>query len=114
MLLQSDILAALNGESLRQMKKVLDRSEDLDLANSALSKRLKARVRELEKARNKAAVDDDEAGAAQPMLDDDEMKRQREERLRRASVPKFHFSKFSRIRCVCFCFFAVKRSCAPM
>jgi myosin heavy subunit len=97
---QGKIHAAIEGESLRTMKKVLDEAEDLELGNSALVKKLKAAIRDREKARNKSAVEDDGGadGEAVPSLDDEEMKRAREERLRKASAPKFHFSKFGRVR----------------
>lgn len=56
-------------------------------------------MREIEKARSKAAVED--AGAeeeAVPSLDDDEMKRLREEKMRKASHPKYSFTKYSKLR----------------
>lgn len=45
LVLQAEITAALEGESLRVMKKVLDKAEDLELGNSSLVKKLKVRVR---------------------------------------------------------------------
>ncbi len=99
-LVQASILSALEGDSLKTMKKIMDKAEDLELGNSALMKKLKSRVRELERARNVAVMGDDDGSAveATPSLDDDEMKRVREERLARAAAPKFHFAKFPRVR----------------
>jgi len=96
--LQADINQALENGSLRQMKKILDRAEDLELGNSANVKKLKARIREEEKARSKAAVDDEDGGDAVPSLDDEEMKKLRAEKLKKASSSKFNFTKYNKIR----------------
>jgi myosin heavy subunit len=98
--LQADVQQALEGGTLRQMKKILDRAEDLELGNSALVKKLKAKVREDEKARAKAAAgdDDDGGGEAVPSLDDEEMKKLRAEKMKKASSTKFNFAKYNKIR----------------
>lgn len=99
LVLQADMQAALDGENLRSIKKVLDRAEEMELGNSALAKKLKQKLREMEKARSKAAVDDDDGGAeAVPSLDDDEMKKLRAEKQKKASHPKYHFTKYNKIR----------------
>lgn len=95
---QSEIAKALESDSLRVMKRILDKAEDLDLGNSSLVKKLRARVREMEKARSKAALEDDDAGDRTPALDDEEMKRLREEKLKKASHAKYHFTKYNKIR----------------
>ena len=97
---QAEVGAALDSTSLRTMKKVLDKAEDLDLGNSSLVKKLRARLRELEKARSKAAVEDEVLveTEAVPSLDDAEMKRLREEKMRKAQNPKFAFTRFNKIR----------------
>ena len=72
------------------MKKALDKAEDADLGNSQLVKKLRARLREMEKARSKAALEEEAAPAdAVPSLDDEEMKRLRDEKMKKASNAKF-------------------------
>jgi myosin heavy subunit len=96
---QNDLQAALDAENLRKMKKALDAAEDLELGNSALAKKVKAKVRELEKARSKAAAEDgEEEEEAVPSLDDEEMKRLRLEKERKAGASKYNFTRFSKIR----------------
>ena len=96
---QAELQAALDAESLRKMKKALDKAEDLELGNSPLAKKVKSKVREMEKARSKAAVEDDgDGGDAVPSLDDEEMKRLRAEKERRAGAAKYHFTRYSKIR----------------
>ena len=96
---QAALQDALDAENLRKMKKALDAAEDLELGNSALAKKVKSKVREMEKARSKAAVDDEGGdGEAVPSLDDEEMKRLRAEKERRASAAKYHFSRYQKIR----------------
>ena len=96
--LQSEINKVIETENLRQMKKLLDKAEDADLSNSALVKKLRARVRELERARSVAALADDGMEESSPSLDDEEMKRQREEKMKKASNAKFAWDRYSKIR----------------
>ena len=98
LVVQSEVAKALESDSLRTMKKVLDKAEDAELGNSSLVKKLRARLREMEKQRAKAAVEDDGADEVVPSLDDEEMKRLREEKMRKASHPKYAFVKFPKIR----------------
>ena len=99
LVITAEVAKALESDSLRVMKRVLDKAEDADLASSSLVKKLRARLREMEKARSKAAMDDDDGGAeAVPSLDDEEMKRLREEKMKKASHPKYTFVKFPKIR----------------
>jgi hypothetical protein len=100
LVIQSEVAKALESDSLRVMKRVLDKAEDADLGNSSLVKKLRSRLREMEKARAKAALADDDGGAeeAVPSLDDEEMKRLREEKMRKASHPKYAFVKYPKIR----------------
>lgn len=76
---------------------MLDRAEEMDLGNSSAVKKLRARIREVERARSAAALMDD-APEETPSLDDEEMKRQREEKMRKASHAKYAWDKYSKIR----------------
>jgi Myosin head (motor domain)/MyTH4 domain len=96
--LQQDIARVIDGDNLRAMKKVLDRAEDMDLGNSSQVKKLRARVREVERARSAAALADDSVDESTPSLDDEEMKRQREEKMKKASNAKFEWDKYPKIR----------------
>ena len=96
--LQSDINKVIDTENLRQMKKILDKAEDMELSNSALVKKLRARVREVERARSVAALADDGMDESSPSLDDEEMKRAREEKMRKASNAKYGWDKYNKIR----------------
>lgn len=100
LVIQAEVAKALESDSLRVMKKVLDKAEDAELGSSSLVKKLRARLREMEKARAKAALADDDAGGDEgvPSLDDEEMKRLREEKMRKASHPKYAFVKYPKIR----------------
>jgi hypothetical protein len=96
--LQADIAKALDSGSLRQMKKQLDRAEDMELGSASIVKKLRSRIREEEKARAAAAMADEEVVEAAPSLDDEEMKRAREEKLRKAANPKYEWVRYAKIR----------------
>ena len=98
LVVQAEVAKALESDKMRVMKKALDKAEEADLGNSSLVKKLRARLREAEKARSKAAVEDDLDVEAVPSLDDEEMKRLREEKMKKASHPKFLFVKYPKIR----------------
>jgi myosin-7 len=97
---QKDLQDALDAESMRKMKKALDAAEDLELGNSPLAKKVKSKVREMEKAKSKQAMEDDGGGEGEavPSLDDEEMKRLRAEKERKASAAKYNFTRYSKIR----------------
>ena len=96
--LQSDINKVIDTENLRAMKKILDKAEDMELTNSALVKKLRSRVREVERARSVAALADDGMDESSPSLDDEEMKRAREEKMKKASNPKYGWDRYNKIR----------------
>jgi len=98
LVVQAEVAKALESDNMRSMKRVLDKAEEAELGNSSLVKKLRARLREMEKARSKAAIDDIDVDDAVPSLDDEEMKRLREEKMKKASHPKYVFVKFPKIR----------------
>lgn len=91
-------MLASSSPSLRSMKKLLETADDLDIMSSSLVKRLRSRVREEEKVRSRAAMEDDYEEEALPSLDDEEQRRVREEKQNRARAAKYHFTRFPRIR----------------
>ena len=97
LVVQEDLRELIDAEELKKLKAAMDRADDLGLA-SLLMREAKKKVRELERQRAKAAMDDDDYGEDGPSLDDDELKKQREEKMEKARNPRFHFSKYSKIR----------------
>jgi hypothetical protein len=99
LVIQKDIEGALGEGRLRDLKKSVDKLEDLGMSNTVLIQQARARIRELESERaRKAAADEDGDDEDVPILDDDEMRRAREEKLQKARDPRFHFTNFARIR----------------
>lgn len=95
---QVEEMLASASPSLRAMKKLLETADDLDITSSSLVKRLRSRVREEEKARSRAAMDDDYQDEALPSLDDEEQRRAREAKQNKAKAAKYNFTRFPKIR----------------
>ena len=87
---------ALESNKLRELKRSLDKAEDHNL-DSHLVRKVRSRIREVERERSRNAVEDEMEEDA-PALDDEEMRRQREEKMEKAKQAKFHFTKFPKIR----------------
>ncbi|RYY36710.1 hypothetical protein EON62_01575, partial [archaeon] len=96
--LQEEMASMLGKDNMRAIRKVLDQAEDMNLSNSPAAKRLREHLRSLEVARAHAATDETADVAAGPSLSDDEMKRQRDEKWRKAAMPKYQWVKYSRMR----------------
>jgi len=97
LVVQEDLKELIAAPELKKLKAAMDRADDLGLA-SLLMRDAKKKVRELERERARAAMDDDEYGEDGPSLDDDELKKAREEKMEKARNPRFHFTKYSKIR----------------
>jgi len=102
LVLQEEIRAALeNSESkLADFRKLAEKADKLDVnKDMSLMKSMRSRVKQEEEKRSKKALadadDDDEEVLA---LDDEEQARAREEKIKKASQPKYHWTKFPHIR----------------
>lgn len=102
LVLQGEMQEALDADApaIKDVRKLLQRADDLEMPakNPVLSATRKL-YKKLEQARAAAAMadeyDDDEDI---PTLDDEEQARLREEKMRKAAQPKYHWTKFPNIR----------------
>ena len=101
--LQAEVEAALAEGTLRQLRELLEKADDLNTSQDCVGE-VKRRIRQLERERAAAVAAGDE-----PVFDDDEdddydegdeeeAKRARQEKLDKARAPKFTWTKFSNIR----------------